>query len=147
MMGSLRDFAEAVYVCPVCERMRISEHKNVESDEDCYRGSNIRCNKRRVTKRMRQIWAMHFSRRTKESDDLATDTRIRMKSIDATLYLCDACATRFHKLQTLGIDDELYEAREEDPDAPQLPRITSKKEVSIYQVYGHGIHGGYGVPH
>jgi hypothetical protein len=147
MMGSIRDHAAAIYVCPVCEHMRLSEHANVESDEDCYRGSNVICNKRRVTKRMQTLWAMHFVRRTKESDDLATDTKIRVKSIDATLYLCDSCATRYHRQQTLGIDDEWYEAKEEDPEAPQLPNCKGGKEVSIYQVYGHGIHGGYGVPH
>jgi hypothetical protein len=146
-MGSLRDHAEMVYVCPICERMRISEHKNTESDEDCYRGSDVRCCKRRVTKRMQNIWNMHFNRRTKESDYLATDTRIRIKSIDATLYLCDSCATRYHKLQTLGIDDELYDAREEDPDAPSLPRVRGDREVSMYEVYAPGSCGGLGIPH
>ena len=146
MMGSLRDHVEMVYVCPICERMRISEHKNTESDEDCFRGSDVRCNQRRVTKRMRSIWNMHFNRRTKESDDLATDTRIRVNSIDATLYLCDACATRYHKLQTLGIDDELFEAQEEDPDAAPLPRVRGK-EISVYEVYAPGSCGGYGIPH
>lgn len=151
-MGRLEAHVGAVFVCPVCEHMRVSENLNVESDDDCYRGSHVICPKRRVTKRMQSIWAMHFARRTKENDDLATDTRIRMSTQNkdgeeiggATLYLCDDCATRYHHARCDGLpgyDDD------EEKGRPALPRLCISKEVSAYEVYAPGYAGGKGVPH